>query len=234
MLSPGAAVRASAQTPRIVIAASGGVQSSAPALSDHFTFESSVETATVDVKYPTKAAVLADAGIGVRLWKRIGVGLAVSHATRGGAAEVDARVPHPFLFEHPRTVSGSQSGITTAETAAHFQLLYSVEAARRITLVLSGGPSIIQIEQEFVTDVAYSESYPFDAATFTSAGTRRASASALSFNAGADVRWMFARSAGVGVLVRYSRGTVDPEGAEGSLTTRGGGVQAGFGLRLAF
>jgi hypothetical protein len=234
IVAPAAAARASAQTPRVVLAVSGGVQSSAPALADHFTFESSVETAIVNVTYPTKAWVLEDGSIGVRVWRRIGVGIAVSHTSRRGVAEIDARIPHPLQFEQPRTAAGSQSGINTAQTAAHLQLLYSADVTPRITLVLSAGPSVVRMEQEFVTDVEYSESYPFDEATFTGAGTRRASASGTGFNAGADFRWMFARSVGAGVLVRYSRATLDLQGAEHSVAARAGGVQAGIGLRFAF
>ena len=89
------------------------------------------------------------------------------------------------------------------------QLLYGIDVNPRLTVTLSGGPSVVRIEQSLVTDVKYDESYPFDEATFRSAGTRRAKASAAGFNAGADVRWMFARSYGLGAVVRYSRATVD-------------------------
>jgi hypothetical protein len=237
ILAPGAAVRASAQSsqPRVVIGVNGGVQSPPPAVSDRFDFESSVETATVAVSYPAKSAVLVDAGVGIRLWQHVGTGLAVSHATSSGSAEIDARIPHPLLFDQPRTVPGSQAGIDRTETAVHVQLLYAIDVNPRLTVTLSGGPSFVRIEQALVTDVKYDESYPFDEATFRSAGTRRAKASAAGFNAGADVRWMFARSYGAGALVRYSRATVDLDTpANQPLSVRGGGVQAGIGLRIVF
>lgn len=237
LLVPGLVARASAQSapPRVVIGVSGGVQSSASALSDHVEFERSVETATVNLKYPAQAAMLFDAGIGVRLFKRLGAGVTVSNATRTGDAEVDARIPHPLLFEQPRTVEGSQPGISRTETAVHVQLLYSIEATRKVTLVLSAGPSIVHLEQELVTEVMYDETYPFDVATFKSAATGRAKASAAGFNAGADVRWMFARSIGLGGLVRFSRAIVDVETKDGrTLAVRAGGVQAGVGIRVVF
>lgn len=228
---------ASAQTApgRVVGGVSGGVQRSAPAGADRFEFESNVETATVDVVYPATSAVLVDVSLGVRVWKGIGAGLAVSHATRSGSAQVDARVPHPLLFEQPRAVEGSQARINRTETAVHVQLLYAIEATRTVTLVLSGGPSVVHLEQDLVTEVKYDESYPFDVATFTRAAARRAKASAAGFNAGADVRWMFARSIGVGALVRFSRATVDLNTVESrTLPVRAGGVQAGVGMRVVF
>ena len=42
----------------------------------------------------------------------------------------------------------------------------------RVMLVLSGGPSRLNVEQELVTDVLYDETYPFD--TPRSAAPRRA------------------------------------------------------------
>jgi hypothetical protein len=237
LLAPGVVTRAAAQSasPRVVLGVSGGAQSSSSALSDHFEFERNVETATVDVKYPAKVATLFDAGIGVRLFKALGAGVAVSNATRDGNAEVDARIPHPLLFAQLRTVEGSQPGISRTETAVHVQLLYTIAASPKIAVVLAVGPSIVHLEQELVTDVTYDEAYPFDAATFKSAPAHRAKASATGFNAGADVRWMFARSIGIGALVRFSRATVDLSTEDKrTLAVRAGGVQAGVGIRIAF
>ncbi len=219
----------------VVVSLNGGTQVAADSLSDHFDFERNAETATVDVKYPAKPGVLVDAGIGVRLWKRLGAGVAVAYVTRDGAAQVDARIPHPFQFERSRTVTGKQGSITRAETGVHFQLQYSFEASRRLSVVLSGGPSWLGVEQKLVTDVQYDEAYPYDEATFRSATARRSKASAVGVNAGADLRWMFGRTIGLGALVRFTRGTVDLETQDDRrVSVRAGGVQAGVGLRFVF
>jgi hypothetical protein len=233
---PGVVTRADAQSePRVVIGVSGGVQGSGPTVSDHFEFERNVETATVDVKYPTKPQALIDAGIGVRLWKHLGAGVAVSNAMRSGSAEVNAQIPHPLAFGQPRAIEGKQSGIDTTETDVHVQLLYAVQTSPRITLTLSAGPSIVHLEQELVNAVTYDETYPFDVATFRSAQSRRSKASAAGFNAGADIRWMFSRSIGLGGLVRYSRATVDLTTSDNrTLAVRAGGVQGGVGIRIIF
>ena len=227
LILPGVATRAEAQsaTPRFVIGVSGGVQGSGSAVSDHFEFERNVETATVDVTYPTKPQTLIDAGIGVRLWKHLGAGVAVANAMRSGSADVDARIPHPLAFGQLRTVEGKQSGIDTTETDVHVQLLYAVQASPAITLTLSAGPSIVHLDQELVSGVTYDETYPFDVATFRSAEARHAKASAAGFNAGADLRWMFSRSIGLGGLVRFSRATVDLTTSDNrTLSVRAGGA----------
>jgi len=57
----------------------------------------------------------------------------------------------------------------------------------------------------------------------------------MGYNASVDVTWMFARSVGVGGLVRYTRADVDLEPAAGrTLSMKAGGVQAGGGIRFVF
>jgi hypothetical protein len=242
LLSPAAlmlaiATPAAAQpgTGKVVASINVGVQAAPTSLSDSFSFERNVETATVNVKYPMKAAALLDGGVGVRLWRHVGAGIAVSHTSRNGSAMIDASIPHPFVFDQPRVVSGEQSDITHAETAVHIQVLYSIPVKRTLTLLLSAGPSRLSVEQELVTDIKYDETYPYDVATFAGALTHRAKASVTGFNAGADLRWMFTKSIGLGGLVRFTRGTVDLETQDNRrLPLRAGGVHAGGGLRIVF
>jgi len=219
---------------RIVIGVNAGVQTGAAQITDHFEFESNVETATVDVDYPTGAAVLIDGSMTLRLWHHVGVGVAASKTTQNGSANVDARIPHPLFFQQPRTVAGSQSGVGDTQTGIHFQLSYAIPATRHLTITLSGGPSYLHVSQDVVTDIKYSESYPYDVATFTSAPTEQVSAGALGFNVGGDVAWMFTRAFGIGGLVRYTRATVDLESSDRTISMDAGGVQAGGGIRLVF
>jgi hypothetical protein len=219
---------------RIVVGVNAGVQTGATQLTDHFEFESNVETAAVDVNYPSDAAVLIDGSMTLRLWHQVGVGIAASKTTRNGSADVDARIPHPLFFQQPRTVSGSQSGVSDTQTGIHFQLSYAIPATRHLTITLSGGPSYVHVSQDLVTDIKYSESYPYDVATFTSAATEQASAGALGFNVGGDVAWMFTRAFGIGGLVRYTRATVDLESKDRTISVEAGGVQTGGGIRLEF
>jgi hypothetical protein len=226
---------AQATASRLTVSVNAGVQTSATGLSDHFEFERDIiESATVDVKYPIQPGVLFDAGVIVRLWKYFGAGAAVSRVTGDGAAQLDAQIPHPLYLQQPRAVSGEQKGIKHAETGVHLHLQYSIPIASRFTLVLSGGPSRLSVEQDFVTDVLYDQEYPYDEATFRSATTRRAKASVTGYNAGADLRWMPGRI-GLGGMVRYTRGSVDlTTENDRRILVRAGGVQAGGGIRIGF
>ncbi|MEP6916617.1 MAG: outer membrane beta-barrel protein [Acidobacteriota bacterium] len=230
-----ATARAQSPEPRAVLSISGGVQSVTGTLSDHFETPLNAETETVDVKYSLKPDLLVDAGIGVRLWAHLGAGLAVSRATGTHSADIEASIPHPFFFERPRAVSGTEDNIVRNETGVHVQLQYAVRAGRSATLVLGAGPSWISVEQELVTAIKFDETFPFDVATFSKAVTTRAKASAAGYNVGADLRWMLTPHVGFGGLVRFTRATVDlPAHDTGRISVSAGGVQGTVGLRVGF
>jgi hypothetical protein len=232
---PAVAQTGSAKPTRLTIGVSGGVQQAAEDISDHFSFPKNAETETVDVKYPMKPLGLIDLAAGYRLWKNVGVGVAVSFTNGKGDADVTASVPHPFFFNQPRTVTGTENGITHSETAVHLQLQYLVPATGRLHFMLEGGPSWITVDHEIVTDLTVTESYPYDTAAFGGAVTKSTTGSAAGFNAGVDVTWMFVESVGVGGLVRYTRADVDLKAVEGrSLTVKAGGLQGGIGIRVIF
>jgi hypothetical protein len=232
------AAPAAAQTPkpsRVTISVSGGGEAAPSDLSDHFTFPKNVQTETVDVKYPMKPLVLVDGGVGLRVWKNLGLGVAVSRTSATGTAEVTASIPHPFFFDQARTVTGTEQGIVHAETGVHLQLQYLVPASGHMRVVLGAGPSWTTVEHEVVNNLTVVESYPYDTAAFGGAVTKLSNASAVGFNAGIDVTWMFNRKAGVGGLIRYTRADVDLDAGDGrTLAMKAGGVQGGIGIRLAF
>jgi hypothetical protein len=232
---PRAPVRRPPAEPRVTLAVSGGIQSAAAAVSDRITFDRNVETETIDVKYPNRPGVLLDIGGRVRLWKRLGAGIAVGHVIGEGTADVSASIPHPFFFNQPRTVAGKQSAMSHEETALHLQVQYTIPTSKRVRLVLGAGPSRIKLTEDVVTDIAIEESYPYDTATFTRAITRGATASANGFNAGLDITWYTTRSVGFGGLVRYTHADADLDVRSGhTLAARAGGAQAAAGVRFAF
>jgi hypothetical protein len=234
-----AAVPANAQSdnPRFIVSVNAGVHTAAKALSDHFEFEQNVETATVDISYPFEPAALFDGGIAVRLWKQLGVGVAVSSYTREGSAAVDASIPHPFFFNQPRTVTGDVNDVSRTETGVHVQIVYVFPTRGRFRGLISAGPSRIEAEQEVVTAIQYDESFPFDEATFRSATTRSVKGSKMGFNVGADVSFLITRVFGVGAMARFTRADMDVDlgtPANRRIAFEAGGFQAGGGIRIVF
>lgn len=225
-----------ALNPRVFVSLNAAVQPVPDEPTDRLTFEENLETATVDIGYAFERAAMFEGGVAVRLWRRFGAGVALSrYSTDNATATVDARIPHPFFFDQPRTVTGEVGELNRSERAVHMQVVYIVPASGRLRVLLSAGPSRMSVEQDLVTDIRYDESFPFDTATFRSTTTRPFKGSAIGVHAGADVSYMLTRSIGVGGMVRVSRANIDIAGPDNRrVSAEAGGVQAGGGLRVVF
>jgi hypothetical protein len=91
------------------------------------------------------------------------------------------------------------------------------------------------VSQDLVTDFAYADAYPYDEATFRSAGTANGSQSAMGINLGGDVAVFVTRRAGIGFSVQFARANVElPSANGGTARVQAGGVSTGAGLRLRF
>jgi Outer membrane protein beta-barrel domain len=235
LLSCAAPAAAQSWPERVHVSLNAAFQTTSNDFSGRFEFERNLETGFTEADYRVQGGFVFDAGVGYRLWKNLGAGVSVSHFTRSDAAQTRSSVPHPFFFNQPREVTGDASGLNRTETAVHVQAMYMWNSDGPLRVIVSGGPSFFTVRQDVVTEVVIVEAFPFDTATFGSAQTSEESGSAVGFNVGADVMWMFGRSIGAGGLVRLARTTVDLD-APGSRTlpVDAGGVYAGGGIRFVF
>ena len=91
------------------------------------------------------------------------------------------------------------------------------------------------MKQGLVTDVRFTQSYPYETAAFAATSTGQQTGSKLGFNVGADVAYYFSNYVGVGWLMRYSAATIGLLSAgDGTVSVRVGGLHAAGGLRLRF
>jgi len=222
-------------TERGYVSVNGAFQATTNDFNDRFEFEKDLETGTTDVDYRVKGGVVFDAGGGVRLWKSLGAGVAVSYFTRKDPAATSTRSPHPFFMNQFRDVTGDTTDLTRTETAVHVQAMYFFNPSGPLRVVFSGGPSFFNVEQQLVSTVVLTEAYPFDTADFSSARSEKVKKTAPAFNVGADVMWMLSRSIGVGGILRFSRASIDLGAANSrTVSVDAGGFYAGGGLRVVF
>ena len=221
-------------TDRGFVSLNVGAQLNTELLSQSVPLDAYLEEATLRAAIPNQSVLAFDAGGTLRLWRNIGVSLALSRMAHTGRAEVEAAVPHPFYFNRPRTVDGDVPGVSRREVAVHTGAVYVV-VSQLLNVAVFGGPSFFDVEQVFVTELAVQETYPYDSAGFAGASVARAAGTKLGFNAGADVTWRFASRWGVGGTLRFSRASV-PVAADavdfGSVEA--GGLQGGAGVRMFF
>lgn len=191
-----------------------------------------IETLTVD--HGVKTAFGFNVGAAVRIVPQFWVGAQYAMAEMKPSASISAVIPHPLLFNAPRTVQGSINDVAHSERNGHVDLMYALPV-RAVDIKVMGGPTFFHLKQDFVSGVMINETYPFDTATFTSATTKRLSKGAVGFNAGVDISRLLTSQLGVGALVRYSQADVkfdDPD--IGKQTVKAGGMEVGGGVRVRF
>ncbi len=194
-----------------------------------------VEEGDFDAGYSRATGLVFDVSSGVRVWRSLAVGVGVSVFDRNDDASVVARLPHPFFFDQHREVSGVAPGLTRKELAVHLQAIWTVPVNDRVDLAVFGGPTFFDVTQDLLTEIEFTESFPFDTATFTGAATREQSKSGVGFNVGVDVAFYFSGHVGVGWLARFSRASINFASQDGdTITVDAGGVQIAGGLRLRF
>jgi Outer membrane protein beta-barrel domain len=194
-----------------------------------------VETATVNTTYDVQPAPGIDGGVGVRVWRNLGVGANVSWIARSSTGSIAAQIPHPFVFNKPRSVSGESTGLDHDETSVHLQAIWMIPAGPRWSVAITGGPSWIVVDQSIVSDVSVVSAYPYDTATFGSAASTRESKGSLGFNIGGDLTWHLGARTGVGFGIVYSQAKVPFATPSGdTMTVTAGGTRVNGGLRVRF
>jgi len=236
-----AAALASASTARAqtapwrgFVSVNGGYQMTGNDFASTSTFRANVEDGSVTADYEVKGGPTFDVGGGVKLWRYIAVGVGVTRLSGATGSALNGSVPHPFFFNRPRPVTGDAVGLERSELAVHVQGQLIAPIGSRLQVTLFGGPSFFHVEQELVTGFTWSDTFPFDEASFSRATTSSATGSSVGFNAGADVAYFFTRYVGLGGVVQFSHGTVGLDFGESSPQAKLGGVKAGGGLRVRF
>ncbi len=213
----------------------GATQATATTFTDNVGFIEFHEDADFDADYAVGTGAVFDGGAGVRLANGIGLGVAVSRFERLDPVSLDARIPHPFFFNRPRSLTGTEPDLTRLETAVHVEVRWFESVSDTVELAVFGGPTLFNVRQDLVTAIGYDHAYPYDEASLASTTTAAASASAIGFHAGADIGFFFSETVGLGALIRYSGGSVDlPGEGDAMVPIDTGGFHIGGGLRLRF
>jgi hypothetical protein len=221
------------QDPRFFVSVNGGLEASDTTVSQSFSVEKNLEPAPITVDASATRGALFDGGFVMRVKGRFGAGIAASYVTGHRTADISAKIPYQFLFNQPRTVTGT-APLRHTGTAAHIEAAYIASNTRRVLMVF-GGPSVFQVNQTLVTDILYTDSYPFDAPTFTAPDVRKGRKTATGFHVGADFAWRFSSTLGIGGLIRFARAsTTLAVDNNPSVRVHPGGLHAGGGLRLMF
>jgi len=232
LVSPVWAMAQSSAGSHVALTVSAGTRSTASDFSQLVTFEAYSEQGSLTTSYSVTQQPLVNAGVTVRIWRSFGAGLEGSYLRNSFPAQITALVPHPLLVNQPRTVSGSAT-VSNRQLATHLEAVYWIHRSNRLEVLASGGPSLVRTDQDFVSDVSYTQTFPYNTATFTGATTSRQRKSGTGANVGAEVGWRLAGPFGVAALARYSRVTYHFP-TIGAASVPLGGLDVGGGVRLLF
>ena len=213
-----------------------GMQLTANPFEEHIAPIIYSEPASISAPHAVEGGLTTlDLAGGVRVWKSVGVGATYTKLGMTENVDVAALVPNPVYFNQPRAAS-KVTPLKRAETAVHIQALYVVPVTPRIDVVLSGGPSVIDFSQDFVSGVEVAEGAdPYVSVAIGSVQTVTRNERVVGMNVGADVTYFLTSLAGVGGTIRYTSGTVTTQQGDGStIDVSRGGFQVAFGARVRF
>ncbi len=232
---PGRTQAGRAPSDRIRLVVNGGALIAPGSFGQRFTLTRNVESAPVTTDLSLGTGGVLEAGARLRVHRRLSIGAVGFVASSTASGTLNAQLPHPLYFNRPRDVSGDLSGLTRKERGVHVELAVPLRVSDRDELTLLGGPSYFSVEQALITDLTYTDSYPYDTATLDDTTSTTVKKSGPGFNIGAELTRQVSRSARVAVLGRYSRGTLSLSAAqENGAEVRAGGIQVGIGLRVSF
>jgi hypothetical protein len=211
-----------------------GAQVMGPGYTSTATFKVHAEDASLNADASIGVGPVFAARGGVRVWKNLALGGGLAVASTSQSLAVTGQLPHPFQFNQFRQVEGSAEGLERLETLAAFEASWLMAVTRRIDMFVFGGPAYIHVRQDMATKIQFTESYPYDSATFTGVQTASLSGGALGVTAGVDVAYLLTKRLGVGGELRYSyaKTTLTPSTQPSSVPL--GGLQVAFVARLLF
>jgi hypothetical protein len=213
-----------------------GGQSGSSDLIDGFTFTQYEETASVNIAQSHGGGFLFNIEGGARVYGRIYAGLAITQVSSDIDTVVSASIPHPLVFDQPRSAQLVASGLDHGETGFHLFGRYVFPINDDFEIGVSAGPSFINVSHDVVTGISFQEGgAPFNSVTITGTSQREESETVVAFNFGFNGTYRLTGQWGLDGFFRYARGSADVPGAStNTVEIKAGGAQFGVGVRYGF
>lgn len=229
-------------TDRGFVNVNGGAQLTSADLHASFSLSAYDEQGSADASQRFKGGGAFDIGGGVRVWRNLAVGLGVLRVVDNPNASIVARIPHPLIYDRPRTATGS-AGVQHSETGVHLQATWMLplnkwpmtsKTTDRFTAAAFIGPSLFKVKQGFVSGIGFSEvGAPFSSVTLSGVTTASDTRWATGVNLGVDLSYRVTETLGAGLLMRYAGTSVHIRTApDRTESINVGGLQIGVGARL--
>jgi opacity protein-like surface antigen len=225
----------SSASTRGYVAVHVGGQAGSSSSEDSFTFSAYDETATVTTDQEYGGGFLFNIEGGYAFLPRVAAGLAITRASSDADTRLSATIPHPQLFDRPRTATFSTSDATHSEIGYHLFVSYLVPVSERFDVRVFAGPSIFRVSHDLVSAITFTETTPFTSVTITGATVDERTKTVGAFHVGAGGTYRITDRFGVDGFFRFARRTVDLASVtSGTTEVKVGGAQLGVGARIGF
>jgi hypothetical protein len=226
---------ASAQAlPKVFVAGGAGTNVSTNDFAMNIAFPLYQETANISGPVAVGRGTRFELQAGVRLRRRVGVGVTLSSFRSSGTIQATYSLPSPFLFDHPQTATTDASS-RRRTTDVHVQVLWLAYARKPWSVIAFGGPTLSWLSQELATDrLTYAYTYPFDSISLASTALGSTHGNGLGGHVGATVSRQVGRHVGLDGQIRWSTTRVSLTAESSTFTLQTGGIQMGGGLRIFY
>lgn len=171
-----------------------------------------------------------------------GVGLGYNTSSGSASGTLEGALPHPLFFAQHRTFSTTVPNLEAHERAVHLQAVLFVPFVENVDFTFAAGPSFfrarqgVPVHEGFPTGAAFSEVPPaFNTVNIHAIDVVNLSRSGTGFNLSGDATYRITDAIGAGLMLRYTRATLELEPGDGTaIEVRPGGFQVLVGARLRF
>ena len=197
------------------------------------------ETASWDATHTLEGGPIFDLGAGFRVLPKLSIGASYTLRTKQSRdVTINASIPDPIFTDAFRAATASATGLEYTEQAFHVQAFWHIPVTVEFDVTLFGGPTFFQVKNDLISGLDVVEGGDLSSVSLQNISTTRPSESTVGFNVGIDGTYMLMRNAGIGAMIRYSRGSADlaapaGTGAE-SFSIDAGGLEIAAGLRFRF
>lgn len=192
------------------------------------------ENSEYGIAYKTGNSSNFNLGFGYNLNKAMGIGLGAIIHSSDLDATVNASIPSPWVFDSPRTASGTYA-TTLKATILYLDFIYKFNFSK-LSLGLFAGPAYFNSSANVISAIEIQDVFPNDAVTISLA-TESVKKSSFGFSGGLNLNYFFSSHLGVFVEGRYLSGSATFTPISSSvpgIKLTVGGLNLGAGLVFRF
>ena len=191
------------------------------------------EDAASTIVYDVVKGYSFSGAFGYRFTPSLGLEIGADIYSHELASSYSSSIPHPLIFQSPRSAEGSNSS-TLSENAFFLNAVLGLNMGK-LGIDLFAGPAYIMAKAPVYTSISINDVYPYDTVSMT-AELDSKSVNAFGFDAGLNAYFYFSESLALGAGARYLYGkaTFDTGTDLPNPEIILGGLKVSAGLKLLF